>query len=102
MGNVLLTAKRYSNRTIVDEIRSLSDSSLLITDYSVAVSKGEIPGADPSSAYGRKTTSGVDSGILWADGTYALPSASGVQVSVVSTSANDAAAGTGIRTINIH
>ena len=66
------------------------------------VSRGRITGAEPFGAYGRRTTAGAESNILWPDGTYALPPAAGTQMSVVSTSANDDAAGTGIRTIDIH
>ena len=66
------------------------------------VSRGRITGSEPFGAYGRRTTAGAETNILWPDGTYALPPAAGVQMSVVSTSANDAAAGTGIRTVDIH
>lgn len=66
------------------------------------VSRGKITGSEPFGAYGRRTTTGAESNILWPDGVYALPAAAGVQMSIVSTSANDAAAGTGVRTIDIH
>lgn len=66
------------------------------------VARGRVPGATHFSAYGRRTTAGAESNILWPDGAYALPPAAGVQMSLVSTSANDAAAGTGIRTVEIH
>lgn len=66
------------------------------------VSRGLVSGAEQISAYGRRTTAGVETNILWPDGTYALPPAAGVQISLVSTSVNDTAAGTGIRTLDVH
>jgi hypothetical protein len=70
--------------------------------YQTAISRGDVVRAIPFSAYGRRTTTGAESNILWPDGVYALPPAIGIQLSVVSTSANDTAAGTGIRTVDIH
>ena len=68
----------------------------------VNISRGKVAGAEPFSAYGEKTTTGADSGVLWPNGAFVFPAAVGVQISVVSTSANDSAAGTGIRTLDIH
>ena len=73
-----------------------------IQNYLTAVSRGDVYRAEPFSAYGRKTTTGADSGILWPNGVYALPPAIGVQLSIVSTSANDSSAGTGVRTVDLH
>lgn len=103
MANVLITGKRFSDRTIVDEIRTTSDGALISKDYSVAVSQGEITGASPYSSYGELTTVGaVTSQIIWPGSTYLLPPPAGVQMSLVSTSANDTAAGTGVRSVDIH
>jgi len=71
-------------------------------DYELAVARGHITGAEPYGAYGERVTVGAETNILWPDGVYALPPAAGIQISVVSTSANDAAAGTGIRTFDLH
>lgn len=71
-------------------------------EYAANISRGLVPGSEPFGAYGRKATTGADSGILWPDGAFVFPATSGVQMSVVSTSANDAAAGSGIRTMDIH
>lgn len=81
--------------------------SIIITpdyqiNYPVNVSRGVITGAQPFYGYGRKTTSGADSGVLWPNGAFVFPSSAGVQISIVSTSANDTAAGTGIRTLEVH
>lgn len=70
--------------------------------YPIHVSRGNVSGAESFYGYGRKTTSGADSGVLWPNGAFVFPSSAGVQISVVSTSANDTAAGTGIRTLEIH
>jgi len=71
-------------------------------DYMLRVGLGKVSGASAISAYGRRLTAGAETNILWPDGTYALPASTGIQMSVVSTSANDTAAGTGTRTIEIH
>ena len=73
-----------------------------LNDYLIDVARGKITGAQPYSAYGSRTTSGAESNVLWPNGTYSFPSSAGVQMSIVSTSANDSAAGTGIRTLDIH
>ena len=70
--------------------------------YQKAIARGMVPGARVFGAYGRRTTAGAETNILWPDGVYALPPAAGVQISVASSSTNDAAAGTGIRTVDIH
>lgn len=102
MANVLLTAKRYSDRTIVDEVRASSDGSLITESYEVAIARGQVPGVSAWAAYGSKTTAGADSGVLWPNGAFVFPAAAGVQMSIVSTDAQDSAAGTGIRTMDIH
>lgn len=103
MANVLITGKRYSDRTIVDEIRTTSDGVLISKDYGTAVAQGEVTSAQPYSSYGELVTIGaVTNQIIWPAGTYLLPPPAGVQMSLVSTSANDTAAGTGIRSVDIH
>jgi len=71
-------------------------------DYTLDVSRGRISGAQPFSGYGKRTTTGAEANVLWPNGAYSFPPSAGVQLSVVSASINDAAAGTGIRTIEIH
>lgn len=66
------------------------------------ISRGRITGSTPFNGYGKKVTVGADSGVIWPNGAFVFPAAAGVQMAVVSTSANDAAAGTGIRTLDIH
>lgn len=78
------------------------DQYVISTSYEMAVARGDIPGARPFGGFGERTTAGAETNVLWANGAYAFPAAAGVQMSVVSTSVNDASAGTGLRTIDIH
>lgn len=71
--------------------------------FPVQVARGLVSGAQPIGSYGERTTAGAETNrIIWPNGVFTLPDAAGVQMSIVSTSANDAAAGTGIQTIEIH
>ncbi len=73
-------------------------------EYAANISRGLVPGSTIFGSYGKRVAAGAESGTLWS-GTptaFAFPPAAGVQMSVVSTSANDAAAGTGIRSIDIY
>ena len=70
--------------------------------YEHEIARGNVRGAYPYAAYGKLTTSGAATDVLVRDDdgtTLAVPQ--GVQLSVVSSSANDAAAGTGARTVVI-
>lgn len=62
------------------------------------------PDAIPFNSYGELVTAGaVTNHLIWPDGsTLNVPASAGVQMTLQSTSANDAAAGTGIRTVEIH
>jgi len=70
-------------------------------DYLRDVARGGVEGARPFSGFGERVTSGAESGVIWPDGAFAIPPASGLQLSVASTSADDAAGGTGVRSIVI-
>lgn len=72
-----------------------------LENYLIGVARGDVSGAAPFVSFGNRTTSGAESGILWSNGTYTLPPAAGVQMSLVSSSADDASAGTGIRTVRV-
>src|SRR5512139_3268256 len=72
-------------------------------DYATAVARGDVLNAEPFGGYGELTTAGaVNNQIIWPDGVYTIPPAAGVQMSLVSTSASDGVAGTGIRSLDIH
>lgn len=68
-------------------------------EYLHDVSRGKISGAQNFGAYGEVTTVGASSGVLWPNGVFSFPSSAGEQVKVVSSSASDTAAGTGVRTV---
>lgn len=68
----------------------------------IEIARGAIYGAESFGGYGEKVTAGADSGLVWPDGVFTYPPTAGTQVSVVSSSASDGVAGTGIRSIDIH
>lgn len=75
---------------------------LLRDDYFRNVSRGLVAGAAPFSSYGKRIATGPETNILWPNGTYVLPPSTGTSLSFVSTDAQDSAAGTGIRTLEVH
>ena len=71
--------------------------------YREAVSKGIITGARLESSFGERTTVGAETNFpVWPDGAFTLPAITGVQMSIVSTSAADSSAGNNIRTLELH
>jgi hypothetical protein len=71
-------------------------------DYYRDVARGGVPGAELFMAYGERATLESETDrVIWPDGAFTLPSAAGVQMGLASTSADDAAAGTGIRAVHI-
>lgn len=85
-------------RTPQDVVRTLPTSEFLID-----ISRGLIPGAEPFGAYGERTASaGETNHVIWPNGTFSIPPAEGVQMSIVSDSPNDAAGGTGIQSVHVH
>ena len=72
------------------------------SDYLRDVSRGIVPGASFFGAFGEKTTSGADSGLMWPNGAFNVAPATTHSIEVVSTSAQDGVGGTGIIEIHIH
>lgn len=71
--------------------------------YRDAVAKGLVTGSRVESSFGERTTTGAETNFpVWPDGAFVLPPSAGVQMSIVSTSANDSSAGTNIRTVEVH
>ena len=67
-----------------------------------SIARGLSPGKQVFGAYGERTTSGSETDfMIWPNGAFSLPSQSGVQMAIQSTSANDSAADTNIRTLRI-
>lgn len=70
-------------------------------NYPLQITRGRVEGGAPFGAYGKKITTAAYSGVLWSDGAFAFPAATGTTVDFVSTSANDSATGTGIRVVRL-
>lgn len=88
-------------------LRTFIEGAQLGIDYRDAIALGQIPGHDPFRGFGRRdslaTTAGGDdvSDIV----AVAIPwpnQSTGEQMTLVSDSANDAAAGSGARTVKVH
>lgn len=78
-------------------------ASKVAESLALDIARGFITGSENFGAYGQRTTAGAESDyVIWPNGVFSIPAAAGVQMSVVSTSAADAAAGTGIRTVELH
>lgn len=72
-------------------------------DHLTSIAKGFVPGAYTLNSYGERTTAGAETNFpVWPDGAFNIPASTGVQMSFVSTSASDAAAGSNIRTVEMH
>lgn len=72
-------------------------------DYRLMVARGDIAGAEPFGAYGeRDASAGETNRVIWPNGVFTVPPEAGIQMEVSSTSADDAAGGTGIRSVEIH
>lgn len=69
-----------------------------------AIARGLVPGAKTFSAYGERTSAGAETNYpIWPNGPFSIPASSGVQMSIVSTSAQDASlTGTGFWSVEIH
>lgn len=60
------------------------------------IARGQITGAKLFSSFGRYESSGaVTNQVIWPDGNWSYPASSGVQMSIVSTSAQDGVGGYG-------
>lgn len=72
--------------------------------YGLQVARGEIGGSKPFGSFGKITTGGaVSKRVIWPNGTFTFPNqTTGETISFVSTDAQDSAAGTGIREIEVH
>lgn len=74
-----------------------------LADGTTQFANSAVPGAQPLDGFGERVTTGpVVNGIIWPNGAVYVPPSAGVRPSLVSTSTNDAAAGTGMRTIEVH
>jgi hypothetical protein len=75
--------------------------SLIIPESLIDISRGRVSGAIPFNGYGEHIATGAEINIIWPNGAYVLPPSSGLQLTLSSSTANDAAAGTGIRSVRL-
>ena len=62
------------------------------------IARGKVPNASPFNSFGQRVFSGaVTDQMIWSNGAFIGPAIGGLQMSAVSTSANDASGGTGLR-----
>lgn len=73
------------------------------TDYAADVARGNIGEAEPFYSFGKLETSGsVSDQMLWGNGVFTIPPATGVQLTIVSDSADDDLGGIGIEQVEIN
>jgi len=73
-----------------------------LSDFYLDIVRGVYPDKEPVIAYGSITTAGAGDGILWADGAFNVNPTADRSIEIVSTSASDAAGGTGVRSLEVH
>jgi hypothetical protein len=79
------------------------DVNAFVTNTLEEIPRGTVTGSSPIAVYGEFVASGAATDhVIWNNGAYTVPSASGVQMTVVSDSVDDDSAGTGIRTLKIY
>jgi hypothetical protein len=73
------------------------------TGRALEIARGRISGACPIVGFGINTTSGsANNVILYPGPTFNIPPAAGVQMTIVSTSANDTVGGSGVQQLEVH
>jgi len=77
--------------------------AMIVMDHREAIAHGYSPGEYQLNSFGERTTTGSETNFpVWPDGAFNIPAITGVQMSFVSTSANDTAAGSNIRSLEMH
>lgn len=72
-------------------------------DNGVEIARGNVVGSELFGSFGEFLASGGETNhIIWPNGPYKIPPATGVNVDVVSTDPNDTLGGTGVNSIEIH
>jgi len=82
------------------DIRSISQVGT-VEPFNLQVARGQIPGHELKFKFGNNAAVGNTEETIWAEGGLYVYPTSATQMTVSSSSANDTAAGTGARTINI-
>jgi hypothetical protein len=90
--------------SIFRNVKTNNEAALSVTSFLFEVARGNIPGMKMYSVPGRKdslSSSALDD-LTQIPGTIVVPSPGGIQLEIVSSSASDTSAGTGIQTVDIH
>ena len=76
---------------------------LPVDNIAYDIARGQVSGAYPFGGYGERVAgAGEVNRVIWPDGIFKLPPAAGVQMSIVSTSADDDLTGTYTRKVEMH
>ena len=76
---------------------------LPVDNIAYDIARGKVPGAYPFGGYGERVANSSETNrVIWPNGVFTLPVSTGVQMSIVSTSADDDIAGTYTRKLEIH
>jgi len=79
------------------------DNRLPVISAATDIARGNVTGARPFNAYGERTTgAGEVNRVIWPNGVFTIPDVAGVQMSLVSTSADDDETGTNARIVEVH
>ena len=74
-----------------------------VSDFGTSVARGRMFGTTPFGGYGeRDASAGEANRVIWPNGIFELPPSTGVQMSIVSTSADDDLTGTHARKLEMH
>lgn len=72
-------------------------------EFALEVARNRVPGASPLIGFGRRVTGAVTDAVIWPGSLpFPIPPEIGTAITVVSTSANDTLAGTGVQKVEIH
>ena len=91
------------NDATINEADMMNGDGIHTHNYYISVTRGLISGASAFVSHGERTSSGAETEYpIWPDGEFSIPADAGVQMSFVSTSANDTSDGTGVRQVSVH
>jgi hypothetical protein len=98
----LRTDPPRTGRIIASDGETINEADLMRREP-INIARGMYPGAEFIAAFGERTTTGAETRFpVWPDGAIKLGGVGGVQLYVVSTSAQDGPGGTGIEYLHVH
>ena len=76
---------------------------LVTQNLNLEVSRGNVLGAEPFGAFGRIESGGaLSEKVIWPGGTFVIPDPAGINIDLVSSSANDTNGGSGVNSVKVH